>query len=176
MCHAVNVLQAQPPALVRRCRRRRGGSCFVWRIKRGRRSWRSALGTKVRSGYGVSSPHSSRLAESQQFQPILDSFGRREISVKDLYDATEWSTRWVWPFELYAPVFEAARDNGSPLVALNPATEVRRKLPLEGLQALTAEDRGLYLPDALGFAATLRDPNFRSYAAHLYAEPSHQDL
>eukprot|EP00435_Cladocopium_sp_Y103_P037932 s319_g10.t1 len=41
---------------------------------------------------------------------------------------------------------------------------VRRKLPLEGLQALTPEDRGLYLPDALGFAATLRDPNFRSYA------------
>ena len=137
-----------------------------------------------------------------------------------MYDATEWSTRWVWPFELYAPVFEAARDNGSPLVALNPATEamalrvtfvaqylfctsiykscllllvsipflpmvkffweqqpiffepqkwslpeVRRKLPLEGLQALTPEDRGKYLPDALGFANTLRDPNFRSYAA-----------
>lgn len=100
----------------------------------------------------------------QQFQPILDSFGRGEISVTDLYDATEWSTRWVWPFELYAPVFEAAKANGSPLVALNPATEVRRKLPLEGLQALTPEDRGLYLPDALGFAATLRDPNFRSYA------------
>jgi len=100
----------------------------------------------------------------QQFQPILDSFGRGEISVQDLYDATEWSTRWVWPFELYAPVFEAAKANGSPLVALNPATEVRRKLPLEGLQALTPEDRGLYLPDALGFAATLRDPNFRSYA------------
>ena len=102
----------------------------------------------------------------RQFQPILDSFGRGEISVawllsgwnvtlpymsflqkslgflhpkhqhcsligasgmprsQDLYDATEWSTRWVWPFELYAPVFEAAKANGSPLVALNPATEV----------------------------------------------------
>lgn len=29
-------------------------------------------------------------------------------------------TCWV----RYAPVFEAARQNGSPLVALNPATEV----------------------------------------------------
>lgn len=50
----------------------------------------------------------------QQFQPILDSFGRGEMSVagpfershagaevKDLYDATEWSTRWVWPFDLW---------------------------------------------------------------------------
>ncbi|CAK9103115.1 unnamed protein product [Durusdinium trenchii] len=100
----------------------------------------------------------------QQFQPILDSFGRGEMTVKDLYEATEWSKRWVWPFDLYAPVFEAARQNGSPLVALNPATEVRRRLPLEGLRALTQEDRGLYLPDAVGFAATLREPAFRSYA------------
>lgn len=51
----------------------------------------------------------------------------------------------VAPGLRYAPVFEAARENGSPLVALNPATEVRRRLPLEGLRALTPEDRGLRL-------------------------------
>ena len=130
--------------------------------------------------------------------PNQPTNGADIAQVQDLYDATEWSTRWVWPFELYAPVFEAAKANGSPLVALNPATEVemifivwfvglvglvgwfvwlvcwlllllllllwfktafsslshiffkdfikcqvRRKLPLEGLQALTPEDRGL---------------------------------
>jgi hypothetical protein len=49
-----------------------------------------------------------------------------------LYDATEWSTRWVWPFELYAPVFEAAKANGSPLVALNPATEAGHGMDMAG--------------------------------------------
>ncbi|CAJ1424610.1 unnamed protein product, partial [Effrenium voratum] len=78
----------------------------------------------------------------QPFQAVLDSFGRGELMVKDLYDATEWSKRWVWPFELYAPIFEAAQRLGAPLVALNPATEVRRKLPVEGLRALTTEERG----------------------------------
>ncbi|CAJ1433290.1 unnamed protein product [Effrenium voratum] len=108
----------------------------------------------------------------QPFQAVLDSFGRGELMVKDLYDATEWSKRWVWPFELYAPIFEAAQRLGAPLVALNPATEVRRKLPVEGLRALTTEERGLYLPDPVGFAATLRDPNFRGYA-ELVVMPSY---
>eukprot|EP00913_Durusdinium_trenchii_P017398 g16356.t1 len=184
---------------------------------------RSALGCASDADVGIGSPRAANAAkglgrwrllamggrifgpgladeawpQEQPGAPAAGPNGHVFQAVKDLYEATEWSKRWVWPFDLYAPVFEAARQNGSPLVALNPATEVRRRLPLEGLRALTQEDRGLrlgrpwtidvilvevedeqffaeeaptsgynsgYLPDAVGFAATLREPAFRSYA------------
>lgn len=100
----------------------------------------------------------------QPFQPALDRFNRGEISVSDLYEATEWSKRWVWPFEGYAPVFEAARSAGAQLVALNTALETQRQVPLKGLTALSAQESAQYLPDKAGFAASLRQPGFLDYA------------
>uniref|UniRef100_A0A7S4VRY3 Haem-binding uptake Tiki superfamily ChaN domain-containing protein n=1 Tax=Alexandrium monilatum TaxID=311494 RepID=A0A7S4VRY3_9DINO len=114
----------------------------------------------------------------QPFQPALDRFNRGEISVADLYNETEWSKRWVWPFEGYAPIFEAARASGAPLVALNTAQETQRQVPLRGLAALSAQELAQYLPDKAGFAATMRLPGFldyadsvvmASYSAHLQA-------
>ena len=35
----------------------------------------------------------------------------------------EWDKRWMWPFEVYEPVFAIAREFKIPLVALNVNSE-----------------------------------------------------
>jgi len=99
----------------------------------------------------------------QRFQPVLDAFVAGDIGLEELYVKTEWATRWVWPFKLYAPVLSLARDLGYDIVALNTELELQRQVPLGGLDVLSREERQTLVPDATGFVSTTQLPGFPDY-------------
>nr|WP_272881487.1 ChaN family lipoprotein [Fundidesulfovibrio soli] len=74
-------------------------------------------------------------------QGVLDRFNAGEFGVDDLPAALDWDKTWGHPFEAYRPVFEAARNLGLPLYALNAPREVARKTGKLGLKGLSAEER-----------------------------------
>lgn len=90
------------------------------------------------------------------FQPALDAYSARTISDAELYTATEWATRWVWPWEQYLPILQLARERNVGLVALNTDTEVLRRVPVEGLESLDAAQRASLVPDPEGFVSATR--------------------
>lgn len=111
----------------------------------------------------------------QDFQPVLDKFNRGDISARELYDATQWKTHWGWRVEPYVPIFEAARELAIPLVALEAPDEIKRRVQLEGLKALTQFEKSVYIPDPDGFAATWTLPGFPEYARRLLLQ-RYEDL
>ena len=97
------------------------------------------------------------------FQPALDAYCAGSLSDTELYSATEWATRWVWPWDQYLPIFQLARERGVKLVALNTDTEVLRRVPVEGLGSLSVDQRADLVPDPQGFITATRDPFFGRY-------------
>ena len=78
-------------------------------------------------------------------QPVLDLFNKGFIGVDDLPGKLRWEETWGFPFELYKPIFELAREYSLPLYALNVDRGTARKVGRVGLKGLTREER-LELP------------------------------
>lgn len=100
---------------------------------------------------------------SQTFQPVLDAFNSGEITMEVLFKDTQWSRRWGWPASGYAPVFEAARERGMRLVALDIPFELRNRVQLQGLNGMTADERARYLPDQFSYIASQSEQGYAGY-------------
>ena len=74
-------------------------------------------------------------------QPVLDAFNAGKLAVGDLPKALDWQHTWGYPFALYAPIFEAAREYGLPAFALNAPQGLARKVGRMGLDALPPAQR-----------------------------------
>lgn len=55
----------------------------------------------------------------RRMQPVLDRWVKGELTKKAFLAAVEWRQIWGFDAELYMPLFDFARMNGIPLVALN---------------------------------------------------------
>lgn len=100
----------------------------------------------------------------QRFQPVLDRYIAGEIGELDLYLDTEWETRWVWPYELYLPVFRVCRKHRIPLVALSMDSETLRKLRADGgIANLSFDDFRSHIGNPKVFAEISREPAFKAY-------------
>lgn len=87
------------------------------------------------------------------YQEALDLWSAGAIDDDALLARTEWSERWRLDFELYRPIFVAAREAGARLVALNAPRELTRAIARGGLESLDEATRAT-LPDLdLGVAA-----------------------
>lgn len=75
-------------------------------------------------------------AIQRQFQPVLDEYTQGRISTEQLRVATQWDTRWSWPFSRYVPVLHAAREAGARLLALNVDSEDLRLVQEAGFPGL----------------------------------------
>lgn len=82
-----------------------------------------------------------------QFQSVLDQYIQGYISLDEMRQGVEWDTRWTWPFEGYAPVFETARELGIPLVALNVNSEDMNLVEKGGFPGLGRDRLKLYIHD-----------------------------
>lgn len=80
-------------------------------------------------------------------QPALDRFAAGDLDLDELPHALDWQRTWGVPFELYLPVFEAARSHGLPLVALNLPRELVRRFGEVGLDGLSESERALLPPE-----------------------------
>ena len=82
-----------------------------------------------------------------QFQSVLDQYIQGHISLDEMRRGVEWDTRWIWPFEGYAPVFEIARELGISLVALNVNSEDMNLVEKGGFPGLGRDRLKQYIHD-----------------------------
>ena len=81
-------------------------------------------------------------------QPVLDAFNAGKLGVADLPQALAWKTSWGFDFDLYAPIFEVAREFRLPVFAANAPAGLARTVGRQGLDALAPTQRAS-LPGAL---------------------------
>jgi uncharacterized iron-regulated protein len=74
------------------------------------------------------------------FQVVLDDYISGKISQDEMIDKTEYFSRWKFDFRLYKMIFDYARENKIPLVALNLETEITKKVSSEGIDSLSDEE------------------------------------
>ena len=75
------------------------------------------------------------------FQTKLDDFTQGRSNTIQMLRETEYYLRWRFDHRLYEPIFNFARDNQIPLVALNVAAEITRKVSAQGLNSLSETER-----------------------------------
>ncbi len=81
-----------------------------------------------------------------RYDPVLAQWAAGELEREDLIQKTHWYVRcagWGFDFDLYAPIFEAIRDNHIRLVGLNVPGGISSKISKGGLENLLPEDRRL---------------------------------
>ena len=64
-------------------------------------------------------------------QPVLDRYAKKELSLEQLAETTQWSKRWPG-HQQYKPVLEAARQAQSPILALSARFETVRQVVRSG--------------------------------------------
>jgi len=95
------------------------------------------------------------------YQGVLDAFNSGTLPLAELPAKLDWKTTWGFDFELYAPIFQAAREYKLPVYALNAPKGLARKVGRQGLDALTPAERaslpGAILPPAQAQVEELRE-------------------
>ena len=66
-------------------------------------------------------------------QPVLDDWVAGKLTVRQLLEQSQWESVWKLPAELYLPLFQFARINRIPMVALNVDRKLTRAIARERL-------------------------------------------
>lgn len=77
----------------------------------------------------------------RRVQAVLDRWVAGELSVKEFLARSEWNTVWSQPAELYLPLFQFARLNRIPMLALNIDQELTRKIAARGWDGVPSAER-----------------------------------
>lgn len=107
-----------------------------------------------------------------QFQPALDAYCDGKVSADEMRQLVEWDTRWVWPFERYEPVFEACKQTGTKLLALNVDSEDLALVERGGYANLDNVALAKYLPEPELFKQFADTTAFKEYVRYVI-EPSY---
>ncbi|MFA6012737.1 MAG: ChaN family lipoprotein [Desulfobacteraceae bacterium] len=78
-------------------------------------------------------------------QELLDEFTGGTIDELKFLDAIKWNK--AIPFSFYAPLITAAVKSGGFAYGLNAPPSIARRIALEGVDGLTAEERQILPPD-----------------------------
>ncbi|MFN3253676.1 ChaN family lipoprotein [Roseibium album] len=106
-------------------------------------------------------------------QPVLDDWSAGKLSEDDVLRQTKWAEVWGYDADLYLPLFEFARQNRIPMVALNVDRSLISRVGRNGWDAAPEDAReGITTPAAarpayseslasvyLAAAAHRRDPS-----------------
>jgi hypothetical protein len=87
----------------------------------------------------------------RRVQPILDRWVRGELSAADFLAQADWEHVWGMDPQLYMPLFQFARDQHVPMLALNVEADLVRRIGASGLDAIPAWQR-----EGVGQAAPLQ--------------------
>lgn len=77
----------------------------------------------------------------RRMQAVLDRWVAGELSVKEFLVQSEWDKVWKVPPELYLPLFQFARLNRIPMLALNIDQQLTRKIASQGWNAVPVAER-----------------------------------
>jgi uncharacterized iron-regulated protein len=75
----------------------------------------------------------------RRVQPVLDQWIAGQLTAKQFLERVEWEKVWSMPPELYMPLFEFARLNRIPIVALNVERTLTSAISKQGWDAVPAE-------------------------------------
>ena len=100
------------------------------------------------------------------FQKVLLDYTAKRIDEAELLEKTGFKQRWGYDYALYRPILQFARKWGIPVLALNVADEIRRKVSGGGLEALSNEERAS-LPAIDTSNAARKEFLLPAYKAHL---------
>ncbi|MCH8978616.1 MAG: ChaN family lipoprotein [Armatimonadetes bacterium] len=79
-------------------------------------------------------------------QSSLAPWTRGMWSRDEFIEKADWENQWGFDFSLYEPIFDAVRENGLPMLALNVPRDWVRQVGREGPSSLTPEQRE-WVPD-----------------------------
>lgn len=123
---------------------------------------------------GIKEPMAVGLEQVQdQFQPALDDYIDGKIGLKDMRKRVEWDKRWMWDFEGYKNIFEAAKDLNIKLVALNVDSEDLAKVENGGYPGLPNDRLRKYIKDPVGFGEFAKARQFSAYVNYVIS-PSYE--
>jgi uncharacterized iron-regulated protein len=77
----------------------------------------------------------------RRVQPVLDKWIAGELSVKQFLEQVEWEKVWNFPPDLYLPLFQFARINRIPMVALNVDRGLTEAITKTGWDAVPEEKK-----------------------------------
>ena len=101
----------------------------------------------------------------RRVQPVLDNWVAGNLTVKELLAQSQWDSVWRLPAELYLPLFQFARINRIPMVALNIDQKLIKAVSEKGWDAVPEAER-----EGVGRAApateAYRDSLFAIYGEH----------
>ncbi|MHB8668762.1 MAG: ChaN family lipoprotein [Burkholderiales bacterium] len=101
----------------------------------------------------------------RRVQPVLDRWIAGELSEAQFLKASDWSQVWGYDAAYYLPLFQFARLNRIPMVALNVEQSFTRAVSLKGLEAVPPDQReGVSDPAAPRAAYVTR--LFEAYSQH----------
>ena len=105
----------------------------------------------------------------RRVQPALDRWVAGELTVSALLAQTAWEETWNIPIGLYLPLFEFARINRIPMVALNVDAKLTRAIGDKGWDAIPESER-----EGVGRAApaseAYRDLLFSVHRQHAHGQ------
>ncbi len=100
----------------------------------------------------------------RRVQPALDRWVAGEVGVKEFLALADWERVWSMPAALYLPLFEFARLNRIPMIALNVERKLTQAVTAKGWDAVPVEQReGLARPAPAS-------PAYREYLFAVYRE------
>jgi len=101
----------------------------------------------------------------RRVQAVLDRWIAGELTVKQFFEQTGWEKIWNFPPELYLPLFQFARINRIPMVALNVERTLTEAVANQGWDAVpTAQQEGVSRPAPASNA--YQDYLFEVFKAH----------
>lgn len=77
----------------------------------------------------------------RRVQPALDRWVAGELTVKEFLDQTGWDKFWNMPAGLYLPLFQFARINRIPMVALNVDRKLTKAITEKGWNSVAEAER-----------------------------------
>jgi uncharacterized iron-regulated protein len=104
-------------------------------------------------------------------QDILDRYLSGDIDEETFLEKSHWRKIWGYPYHLYRPLFLTARREGVPVIALNGARDIVRKVAREGLSGLDEEERSM-IPREMD----LNNQAHRTYVREVYERHGHGNL
>jgi len=77
----------------------------------------------------------------RRIQPVLDRWVAGELTAKQFLEESEWDKVWNVPAQLYLPLFQFARINRIPMVALNVDQKLNKTILEKGWDEVPEADR-----------------------------------
>jgi uncharacterized iron-regulated protein len=102
----------------------------------------------------------------RRLQPVLERWVAGQLTLRQFLDQSEWDTVWNLPFDLYLPLFQFARINRIPMVALNVDNKLNKSITAKGWDAVPPAER-----EGVGRAAP-PSAAYRAFLLEVYGEHS----